>query len=112
MGVQSQEESELDAWEAASASLALHAAADTACPAPSLPPQQDGFLLKEPRSSASGWRALVRPVVGGMSLEADVSPLAELLNVAFARHELTSDHTDAALAWLEAHGKESIDTFL
>jgi hypothetical protein len=47
-----------------------------------------------------------------MSLEADVSHLAELLNVAFARHELVSDHTDAALAWLEARGKESIDTFL
>ena len=69
---------------------------------------QKGFLKADPRSSASNWRALVQPVAGGLSLEADVSPLAELLNVAWARHEIVSDHTAASLAWLEAGGKKRV----
>ncbi len=36
----------------------------------------------------------------------------QLLNVAYAQHELTGGSTDAALAWLEAGGAASIDELL
>jgi hypothetical protein len=82
------------------------------CPDPEPCPLQKGQLQVEPRSSASPWRRLVQPVVGNMSLAGDESHLSELLNVAYARHELVSDHLDAALSWLEAGGKKSIESLL
>jgi hypothetical protein len=69
---------------------------------------QKGYLLKDPRSAASDWRKLVAPVAGKLSLEADVSPVAELLNVAWARHEISSAETAASLAWLEAGGRNKV----
>lgn len=71
-------------------------------------PLQKGLLKLDPRSSASTWRQMVEPVAGGLSLEADVSQIGELLNVAYARHEIVSEHTAASLAWLEAGGKKKM----
>ena len=34
------------------------------------------------------------------TLEPDVSPLAELLNVAWANHELVAEGSEAAIRWL------------
>lgn len=118
--------------------------------------QQEGQLHKDPRSTLTQLQPLLKPVVGGLNLEPDVSPLAEvrlrsrqcwrasagvlggrevgaacaeaecclsplhpssplhialpfsivvqLLNVAYARHEIVSDTTDVTLEWLEAGG--------
>ncbi|KAI7843770.1 hypothetical protein COHA_002668 [Chlorella ohadii] len=65
---------------------------------------EEGQLHKDPRSTLTQWQPLLKPVVGGLNLEPDVSPLAELLNVAYARHEIVSDTTDVTLEWLEAGG--------
>lgn len=58
---------------------------------------------------AADWRSAVTgvPGIGGLRLSADESPLSELLNLAWAGHEIVSDHTRAALAWLAAGGKGS-----
>ena len=32
----------------------------------------------------------------------------QLLNVAYAQHEVVSDTTEVSLAWMEAGGKESV----
>ena len=37
---------------------------------------------------------------------------AQLFNLAYARHEIISDHTDACLAWLEAGGATPVDQLL
>lgn len=68
-----------------------------------------GYFDEDPRRTAKQWRELLKPLVGDLSLEADVSPVAELFNVAYARHELVGDTTDVSLAWLEAGGKADVD---
>lgn len=40
------------------------------------------------------------------------SPAGQLFNLAYARHEIVSDHTDACLAWLEAGGATPVDDLL
>ncbi|KAJ1623299.1 hypothetical protein T492DRAFT_1055946 [Pavlovales sp. CCMP2436] len=57
-----------------------------------------GYLRADPRRSR--WRAVLRPLSGSDALVADKSPIAELLNVAFAQHEMTADHIDATLDFL------------
>ena len=70
----------------------------------------DGFLLHDPRRS--GWReaiaadaALARALPGLApgepdTLQPDESPVAEVLNVAWAMHEIMSDHNRATLQWI------------
>lgn len=41
-------------------------------------PKQEGQLRKDPRSTLPQWQPLLRPVVGSLNLEPDVSPLAEV----------------------------------
>lgn len=60
---------------------------------------QNGLLTADPR--ASTWRHAVGLKVDGDSLVADESPLAELLNVAFARHEFTARFAAAMLDFCE-----------
>ena len=57
----------------------------------------EGLLREDPRRSA--WRALVRPHVPQIqdSLEADQSPISEVLNVAYAKHEMARDGVEEAL---------------
>jgi hypothetical protein len=59
-----------------------------------------GMLVDDPRRT--NWRDAVRPVVPEAvdSLVADASPVSEILNVAWARHEFTDAHLDASLDWL------------
>jgi len=62
-----------------------------------------GLLLEDPRGSE--WREVVTravPAARGMPLRADESHIAEVLNVAWASHEIISDFTDATLDWWEA----------
>lgn len=77
-----------------------------------LPPLQAGFLKDDPRTTRQLWQAALQPVVGSLSLEPDASGVAQLLNVAYARHELTSDSVDISLAWLEAGGATSLGALL
>ena len=53
-----------------------------------------GFLVDDPRRT--NWRDAVRPVVPEAvdSLVADASPVSEVLNVAWARHEFTDAHLE------------------
>jgi len=65
---------------------------------------KDGFLLQDPRGS--DWREVViakEKVPQGDSLIADESPLSELLNVAFARHEFTSQFGLETLDFCASH---------
>ena len=61
-----------------------------------------GFLVDDPRRT--NWRDAVRPVVPEAvdSLVADASPVSEILNVAWARHEFTDAHLEESLDWLGA----------
>ena len=68
---------------------------------------QAGQLKQDPRETRDAWKPALAPVVGGLSLEPDASPVAELLNLAWAGHELASDPIDAGLAWLEAGGRDA-----
>jgi len=65
---------------------------------------KDGFLLQDPRGS--DWREVLiakEKVPQGDSLIADESPLSELLNVAFARHEFTSQFGLEPLDFCASH---------
>ncbi len=73
-----------------------------------------GFLTADPRGD-DGWRAPVRAVAPALAGEArkrgcstcrpSAGPLAQLLNVAFAEHEITTEGFGAALDWT-LHGGE------
>ncbi|PSC75811.1 hypothetical protein C2E20_1340 [Micractinium conductrix] len=68
-----------------------------------------GTLLADPRYTKLTWRAQLAALVPeltstGDSLRADASHVSELLNRAYASHEIVSDHFTACLAWLEARG--------
>lgn len=75
----------------------------------------DGWLRGDPREG--GWRDLVRadrevasrlpgtrPGVAD-SLEPDVSPLSEVLNVAWAAHEITGDYMQDTMMWIGMAGQ-------
>ena len=66
-----------------------------------------GFLQEDPRSSEFDWRALPAfQSIGqqvGDSLVADASGIAEVLNVAFARHEISADQSWQAFNFLASH---------
>ena len=66
-----------------------------------------GFLVDDPRRT--NWRDAVRPVVPEAvdSLVADASPVSEILNVAWARHEFTDAHLEESLDWLGAKADAS-----
>eukprot|EP00416_Gambierdiscus_australes_P025496 CAMPEP_0171066192 /NCGR_PEP_ID=MMETSP0766_2-20121228/7280_1 /TAXON_ID=439317 /ORGANISM="Gambierdiscus australes, Strain CAWD 149" /LENGTH=339 /DNA_ID=CAMNT_0011522347 /DNA_START=48 /DNA_END=1067 /DNA_ORIENTATION=+ len=61
----------------------------------------DGLLLRDPR--LSNWRGALRTLALalGDSLVADESPIAEMLNVAWAKHELVGRYTDQILDFCE-----------
>lgn len=64
-----------------------------------------GLLKADPRMTVDKWQAVLRdqvPEAHNMSLEADRSPIFEVLNVAWAGHEIISDTTDAMLDWFAA----------
>ena len=66
----------------------------------------DGFLL-EPVTDR--WAPLVQPVIGNLSLVLDESHVGELVNLAWAKHELVSDEAEAVLAWLQGGGRGSLE---
>jgi hypothetical protein len=65
-----------------------------------------GFLVDDPR--ASDWREALAPLAGADRMQPDKSALSEVLNVAYAMHELSADHFEDDLAWMEANAKGSV----
>lgn len=64
----------------------------------------NGTLLEAPRPATPRWAPLVQPIVGDLSLALDESHVGELVNLAWAKHELVSDEAEAVLAWLQGGG--------
>mmetsp|Transcript_39635 Transcript_39635/g.48092 ORF Transcript_39635/g.48092 Transcript_39635/m.48092 type:complete len:387 (-) Transcript_39635:270-1430(-) len=67
----------------------------------------DGLLIHDPRQSK--WRSTLRSKIpevhaGKVKIDADTSDLSELLNLAYARHEIVSDFMEQSIDWME--GKE------
>ncbi|KAI7843771.1 hypothetical protein COHA_002669 [Chlorella ohadii] len=71
-----------------------------------------GYVREDPREGQAAWQAALLPVLGSQGWEGVAKDVGQLLNVAYAQHELTGGSTDAALAWLEAGGAASIDELL
>ena len=70
----------------------------------------EGLLVEDPRRSR--WREALRragavPDEARDALQADASPLAEALNVAWAQHEYTAEHFDAVLDFWLRHARMS-----
>ena len=59
----------------------------------------NGYLKEDPR--ASDWRQALAPMANADSLQPDKSPLSEVLNVAYALHELSADGFEQDVEWLE-----------
>jgi len=53
---------------------------------------ESGMLLENPRGSP--WRKCLQKFAMSDSLVADVSPISEVMNVAFAQHEMSSEFVD------------------
>uniref|UniRef100_A0A7S0SD81 Uncharacterized protein n=1 Tax=Mantoniella antarctica TaxID=81844 RepID=A0A7S0SD81_9CHLO len=64
-----------------------------------------GFLAEDPR--ASNWRDALEPLAAADSLQPDKSALSEVLNVAYALHEVSSDRFDEDVTWLEVKAEEA-----
>ncbi len=80
----------------------------SSCPAALVPltaPPRPSRPRPPSRRRASNWREVVQsggvPGIEQLPLAADVSPLSELLNLAWAEHEICSDPTAAFLDWVE-----------
>ncbi len=58
-------------------------------------------LIQDPRQSR--WRKAARGAIPESvdSLTADASAVSEAMNVAYAHHETTNEHTESALMWIE-----------
>eukprot|EP01036_Dinobryon_divergens_P028192 gene28192-37095_t len=68
----------------------------------------DSFLTSDPRMSE--WREVVKTALPHIvpavdSLEPDLSPISELLNLARAQHEITDDYLHEVFEWFKNHGK-------
>jgi len=60
---------------------------------------KSGKLIDNPRGSE--WRKCLRKFAGSDSLVADESPISEVLNVAFAQHEMSSEFVDEMIDFFE-----------
>jgi hypothetical protein len=69
----------------------------------------DGTLLEPPRPATPRWAPLVQPIVGNLSLKLDESHVGELVNLAWAKHELVSDEAEAVLTWLQNGGRGGLE---
>lgn len=69
----------------------------------------DSLLLQDPRRTADAWRAALAPLLPSAAMAPDAAPLPELLNVAWAEHEIVSQHVSAALEWVLAGGARGIE---
>jgi hypothetical protein len=73
---------------------------------------ENGSLTEPPRPVTDRWAPLVQPVIDDLSLVLDESHVGELVNLAWAKHELVSDEAEAIMTWLEYQnvgGKDTLD---
>ena len=73
--------------------------------------QEEKMLLRhDPRSS--DWRRYIQPVLSSSSgssgsstdsLKADASPISEIMNIAYAFHEMTDEYVADAIEFLDTH---------
>ena len=70
---------------------------------------EDGWLKEAPRPLTETWAPIVHKVVGNMSLKLDESHVGELVNLAWAKHELVSDEAEAVITWLQGDGKGGLE---
>jgi hypothetical protein len=64
------------------------------------------------RPSAPRWRQVLQenvPGLRGVSLEAETSPVHELLNLAWGGHEIVSDYTDDMFSFFERPGPDEAE---
>jgi hypothetical protein len=54
-----------------------------------------GHLIEDPRRT--NWRSLLQPFAHNDTLVPDASPISEILNVAYGKHEMTRDSVDEML---------------
>ena len=66
---------------------------------------ENGSLTEPPRPVTDRWAPLVQPVIGNLSLTLDESHVGELVNLAWAKHELVSDEAEAVITWLQYGGR-------
>ncbi|KAK9836287.1 hypothetical protein WJX81_002164 [Elliptochloris bilobata] len=69
-----------------------------------------GYLVDDPRQTGHEWRKAVQagmPEAAQVSLRADEAAVPELLNLAWARHEIDSDAAAQALDWMEARRQDA-----
>lgn len=73
-----------------------------------------GMVREDPRTNPDKWRSVLRAADSGKlmmrlpgnrtgvadTFESDLSPIAELLNTAYCQHEITADHMDETIDWL------------
>jgi hypothetical protein len=64
----------------------------------------DGYLVEDPRHSHKAWHTVAREALPTIvpaldTLTADVSPISEVMNIAFASHEISAQHVDEMLQW-------------
>lgn len=69
-----------------------------------------GHLKRDPRSTVHDWQWLIREHVPALNedvwpLQPDASAIHEELNIAYASHEIISDHIDEMLDWFERQGQ-------
>ncbi|KAH7619977.1 hypothetical protein Ndes2526B_g05224 [Nannochloris sp. 'desiccata'] len=70
---------------------------------------ENGSLTEPPRPATEKWAPLVQPVIGDLSLTLDESHVGELVNLAWAKHELVSDEAEAIMTWLQHGGGRELD---
>lgn len=69
----------------------------------------NGSVTEPPRPVTARWGAAVSAAAPGLDLTLDESHLGELLNLAWAKHELASDEAEAVLTWLQGGGRGGLD---
>ena len=62
--------------------------------------EEKGSIHESPKKTMDIWQPLLKSLLPQDSLQPDESPVFEVLNVAWAHHQTTSDGVDDALDWL------------
>lgn len=75
----------------------------------------NGLVNQDPRYTKKPWQAQLRTAVPELSSDdvaSDDSDIYELMNVAFAWHEIDAEYFTASLAWLELQGAVSMEALV
>ena len=73
----------------------------------------DGTLAEDPRGNTPAWTSALDGAlrdVHAVSTRRDVECLRELLNIAWAEHEMTGEYASDVVTFLKSHNTSSHDT--